>query len=102
MTANVRILTSTVKGTLKIPNAALRFKLAGATQGSRKERGTQTIYVLASGGALHPIQVTTGLTDGSFTAVISNDLRAGDLVVTASASAATPATRTPGPRGPGF
>jgi HlyD family secretion protein len=101
MTANVRILTDTVTGTLKIPNAALRFKPAGGAQGSRKERGLQTIYVLESGG-IQPIQVTTGLSDGSFTAVSGNDLHAGDFVVTAAASAPWPASPTPGSRGPGF
>ena len=102
MTANVRILTNTVKGALRIPNAALRFKPAGAAQGSRKERGVQTIYVLESGGALRPIQVTTGLSDGSLTAVSSNDLHAGDLVVTGSASTPRPVSPTSGSRGPGF
>jgi HlyD family secretion protein len=102
MTANVRILTTTVKGALKIPNAALRFKPTGTAQGGRKERGIQTIHVLESGGGLRPIQVTTGLSDGSFTAVSSNDLHAGDLVVTGSASASRPSGPTPPPRGPGF
>jgi HlyD family secretion protein len=101
MTANVRILTNTVKGALKIPNAALRFKPAGTAQG-RKERGIQTIYALESGGALHPLQVTTGLSDGSSTAVSSSDLHAGDLVVTGSASTPRPVTPTSGSRGPGF
>jgi HlyD family secretion protein len=102
MTANVRILTNTVKGALRIPNAALRFKPPGAAQGSHKERGVQTIYVLESGGAVHPIQVTTGLSDGSLTAVSSNDLHAGDLIVTGSASTPRPVTPTSGSRGPGF
>jgi HlyD family secretion protein len=103
MTANVRILTNTVRGAMRIPNAALRFKLAGATQGARKERGIQTIYVVRPDQTLRPIQVTTGLSDGSFTAVSSNELHAGDPVVT-GATGAQKAASAPkqGSRGLGF
>jgi HlyD family secretion protein len=104
MTANVRILTSTVKDTMKVPNAALRFRPMDAAALSRKEKGRQAVYVLSADGTPQPVQVTTGLSDGNFTAVSSNDLHAGDLVITGStASIPAPApTRTPGPRGPGF
>jgi HlyD family secretion protein len=104
MTANVRILTNTIKDTLKAPNAALRFRPAGATQTTRKERGAHTVYLLPPDGTPRPVQVTTSLSDGNFTAVSSNDLHSGDLVIVGSA-ASTPATttRTQGPpRGPGF
>jgi len=101
MTASVRILSNTVKGALKVPNAALRFKLSGEPA-SRKERGVQTIYVLGSDGVPRPVQVTTGLSDGNFTAVSNGDLHAGDPVITASSAVGKAATPTSGPRGPGF
>ena len=102
MTANVRIFTDTIKGTLKVPNAALRFKLPGTVQTARKERNAQTIYVLGSGGKPVPVQVTTGLSDGTFTAVSSSLLHAGDLVILGTTSAPA-AARPQGPsRGPGF
>jgi HlyD family secretion protein len=104
MTANVRILTSTIKNTLKVPNAALRFRPAGATQTSRNERGTPTIYVLSANGTLRPVQVHTTLTDGLFTAVLGNDLHEGDPVIIGSITpTSTPSTSMQGPpRGPGF
>jgi HlyD family secretion protein len=104
MTANVRILTNTIKDTLKVPNAALRFKPAGAAQGVRREKGIQNVYVMPPDGTIGPVQVMTSLSDGNFTAVSSENLRAGDLVVvgsTASTSTALPRAAG-GPRGPGF
>jgi HlyD family secretion protein len=103
MTANVRILTNTVKNTLRVPNAALRFRPTDAAQTIRRERGRQSIYILGSDGQPQPVQVTTGLSDGSFTAIASDALRAGDPVITASTSSTSAsAVRTQGPRGPGF
>jgi HlyD family secretion protein len=102
MTANVRIYTDTIKGTLKVPNAALRFRLPGTAQPARKERGSQIIYVLGSDRKPLPVQVSTGLSDGSFTAVSSGVLHAGDLVIVGTTSAPA-AARPQGPsRGPGF
>lgn len=108
MTANVRILTNTAKDTLKVPNAALRFRPAGAETANRRERGTQSIYVLDARGVPRAVKVTAGLSDGNFTAVSSDELHADDVVITASktsagAQRAAPAARTQGPpRGPGF
>jgi HlyD family secretion protein len=103
MTANVRVLTNTVKDTLKVPNAALRFKPGGTATAGRKERGTQTVYVLDATGT-RPVQVTTSLSDGNFTGVSSSELHDGDLVIVGStASTQAAASRTPGPqRGLGF
>jgi HlyD family secretion protein len=106
MTANVRILTNTAKDTLKVPNAALRFRPAGTTTAGRRERGTQTVYVLDSGGTPRPLQVSTSLSDGNFTGISSNELHEGDLVIVGSsvqgASTQAVANRAAGPRGPGF
>jgi HlyD family secretion protein len=102
MTANVRILTDTIKGTLRVRNAALRFKVPGAPQSARRERGVQTIYVLGSGDKPRPVQVTTGLSDGNFTAISGSDLRAGDQVIVGAASTPSSARPQSPPRGPGF
>jgi len=104
MTANVRILTNTVKDTLKVPNAALRFKAGGTATAGRRERGTQTVYVLNATGSPRPIQVTMSLSDGNFTGISSSELHDGDLVIVGSTSSTqAAASRTPGPpRGPGF
>jgi HlyD family secretion protein len=103
MTANVRIMTNTLNGVLKIPNAALRFKPSGAAPAGRKDKGVQTIYTLDPGGAPRPVQVTTSLSDGTFTAVSGGDIRPGDLVITGLLSPARASNSTPGSsRGPGF
>jgi HlyD family secretion protein len=104
MTANVRIFTNVVKGALKVPNAALRFRPPGAASTNRRETGAQTVYVLDPDGTPRPLQVTASLSDGNFTAVSHSDLHPGDYVIVNSA-ASTPVTttRTQGPpRGRGF
>jgi HlyD family secretion protein len=69
---------------------------AGSRAGGpgRRTSGTRNtvVYVLASGSnKLRPVRVSTSITDGTFTAVRSRDLKAGDQVVvglqTARASA---------------
>jgi HlyD family secretion protein len=104
MTANVRILTNTIKDTLKVPNAALRFRPAGEGTTSRRGRDTQTVYVLAPGGTTRPVQVTTSLSDGSFSALTSGELHEGDLVITGSTKSTPAAAVRPrgSPRGPAF
>jgi HlyD family secretion protein len=104
MTANVRILTSTIKDTLRVPNAALRFRPAGVTQNARRETGASTIYTLAPDGTPRSVQVGTKLSDGTVTAVSGSGLHEGDLVIIASTASTSPApTPMQGrPRGPGF
>ena len=43
---------------------------------------TQTVYVLDAAGALKPVEIVTGLTNGRMTEVVSGPLREGDKVVT--------------------
>jgi HlyD family secretion protein len=87
---------------------------AGGGPGSGRARqggGTSrlaTVYVPAAQGKLRPVQVRTSITDGTFTAVASNDLKPGDEVVvglaTAKAASSSP-SRSPmmggGGGGPG-
>jgi HlyD family secretion protein len=102
MTANVRIVTDFAKDVLKVPNAAFRFKPAGAPP-AHKERGVQTVYALDVSGSPRPVQVTTGLSDGTFTSISNSELRPGDLLITGSTLTAKTAAPTQGPsRGPGF
>jgi HlyD family secretion protein len=85
MTANVRILTDSLKDALKVPNAALRFRPPGAAQPAR-EAGAQTVYTLSADGTPRAVRVTVRLSDGTFTAVSSGDLRAGDKVIVSGGS----------------
>ena len=116
MTANVKILTDQAKGVLKVPNLALRFRppdAAGAPakaaySGPRKGDPSRApaVYVLGDSGKPRPVRVRAGLTDASFTAIESGELKEGDRVIvgnaakTQNASAAAPSGMRG--RGPGF
>ncbi|OYX66006.1 MAG: efflux transporter periplasmic adaptor subunit [Sphingomonadales bacterium 32-64-17] len=107
MTATANIATESTSRQLAVPNGALRFKppkeeesggieLGGDDFGLAREdaRATigagskQTIYVLEADGSLREIAVTTGLSDGRFTVVTSDELTEGMQVVTALKAAA--------------
>jgi HlyD family secretion protein len=100
MTANVAILTARQENTLKVPNAALRFrpssevlKQAGL---AAPKPGQQQLYVM-NNGKLQAVPVSLGISDGRFTAVTAPALKKGDLVITrAQAKGSTAATPSPG------
>ena len=89
MTANVTFVTQEARGVLKVPNAALRFKfdaMAKADEVPAPRPGTRAVTVLREGKPSR-VAVVTGVTDGSFTEVISG-VEEGDLVVTDRGGAA--------------
>ncbi len=107
MTANVTVVVARNEQALRVPNAALRFQpppalVPGAAQGSNAAagparpdssttaptlapgfdaEGRRTVWVLAD-GALKPVGVRTGITDGTFTEIASDNLPEGTVVVT--------------------
>jgi len=91
MTANVTFVYARKDAVLRVPNAALRFRLPGATAGGERSRrrdpgedgpdAPRTLYLLR-GGQPQAVQVTTGISDGSYTEVRGGELREGDLLVT--------------------
>lgn len=102
MTATANIDTESTAEQMVVPNGALRFEppdenqaggvnLGGDDFGLEREeaRATigagsrQTVYVLDEEGELKPILVTTGLSDGRYTVVTSDELTTGMKVVTA-------------------
>lgn len=99
MTAYVSIQVAKHDSVLLAPNAALRFKpkqdevLAGKP-GSGKTRGKKKsgqddaflgkVYVLKN-AKLEPIKVKVGISDGRFTEISSDGLKAGDRVVVGDA-----------------
>lgn len=104
MTANVTIPVEKMAGVLRIPNSALRYKPdpddleqpakpGGNWKNNGSQKGTDEkresgvkkesqVYILAPSGKLKPVSVRTSLTDGAFTAIESDSLKEGDLVVT--------------------
>jgi HlyD family secretion protein len=81
MTANVSIITSFKKGILKIPNAALRFILSETEKGIEKnvQKGLG-IWILEKGEPKR-IPILTGISDGSYTEVISGAVKEGQEVI---------------------
>ncbi|MBI3398672.1 MAG: efflux RND transporter periplasmic adaptor subunit [Deltaproteobacteria bacterium] len=87
MTANVSIVTAHKDGVLKIPNAALRFKLKeqeDAVQKPAKQEKGSKLWML-SGGQLKPVSIKTGISDGAFIEIKEGGVKEGDEVVIESA-----------------
>ncbi len=88
MTANVDVTFEEKKDVIAIPNAALRFRPPSATAASGSARPSRkpgandkkTIYVMQN-GAPAPVEVTAGLSDGSFTEITGGDLQEGAEVI---------------------
>ncbi|MDP1823643.1 MAG: efflux RND transporter periplasmic adaptor subunit [Archangium sp.] len=96
MTANVTFTTQEAKDVLKVPNAALRFRfepMGKSDEVPAPKPGTRAVTVLRAGKPLR-VAVATGVTDGSFTEVLSG-LEEGDLVVTDRSGAASSSSGTP-------
>jgi HlyD family secretion protein len=123
MTANVSVMIAHREGVLKIPNAALRFrpesakketgkgssppqKVGGQVKSSEGDQGKPgKVWVLSPAGKPTPVSIVLGITDGTFSEVMSGDLREGGEVIveetsgkkaSAQSSASSPFMRTPG------
>src|SRR4030067_3842566 len=104
MTANVSVLIEHKEAVLKIPNAALRFRPAiakiketgekgqgGPPQKPRSGEQVKTpqgekerpgkVWVLSPQGKPTPVSIFLGITDGTFSEVVSGDLREGVEVI---------------------
>jgi HlyD family secretion protein len=98
MTANVSIMIAHREGVLKIPNAALRFRPLSVRKESGKGSSQQKpaervksmegdrgrpgrVWVLSSEGKPVPKSIVLGITDGTFSEVISGDLQEGGEVI---------------------
>ncbi|HUM11239.1 MAG TPA: efflux RND transporter periplasmic adaptor subunit [Myxococcaceae bacterium] len=114
MTANVTVVYADRQDVLRVPNAALRFRpppemlaALGRTSGTPQRvvgrdgaRAPQpaggggngrSLWVLRDGRPA-PVQVTVGVSDGTFTEVVSGPVQAGDAAVTGVESTARTAT----------
>jgi HlyD family secretion protein len=102
MTANVTITTATKNAVLRVPNSALRFKLPGKDLEKAEQKGAgqaagTVIWILSQGKPKRAV-ITVGISDGSYTEVLSGDLKEGtEVIVEATGEAAkkTNATSTP-------
>ena len=115
-TAYATIPTGEVANVVKIPNAAIRFtpNLPSDTlkqlyrqynvpiaATSSHAGGAQVVWRLEPGGKLRPVPLRVGITDYTFTQLLSGDVRVGDGLVTGEAvggEGAAAAPRFGGPR----
>ena len=77
MTANVTIITDKKENVLAVPSTAFRYR-PSAYEGELL-RG-RVLWVLEEGRPL-PVQVETGITDGAYVEIKSDDLKEGDRVI---------------------
>jgi len=94
MTANVSIIISLRKDVLKIPNAALRFILVEMSKPSVQQKGAG-VWILEQGKP-ERVPVSTGISDGSYTELVSGKISAGQEVIVESLTKA----KGPTPSGP--
>ena len=107
MTANVKVVVASRSDVLRVPNAALRVRptaemltalgtSAPAGVAGAKRSSTEGQVWTFAGGALSPVPVRLGITDGTFTELLAPGLAAGTQVVTAITSAPSSTTTTRG------
>ncbi len=79
MTANVRIITAVRNDVLKIPNAALRFTPPDARKENAGQKG-KAVWIVENDKPKR-LPVTIGISDGSFTEMITGDVRQGQELI---------------------
>ncbi len=77
MTANVTIVTARNEQALRVPNAALRFRMPGVPL----DRKTPQLWLLENTGRARAAPVTTGITDSLFTELVKGEVHEGDSVI---------------------
>lgn len=79
MTANVRIITAVRNDVLKLPNAALRFTPPDARKENAGQKG-KAVWIVENDKPKR-LPVTIGISDGSFTEMITGDVRQGQELI---------------------
>ncbi len=89
MTANVSVIIEEKDGIIKIPNAALRFKMPIPPSKSKnieelkkKWKGLSMLWILGPEKTPKPTFIKPGINDGQFTEMAKGRLKEGDLIIT--------------------
>lgn len=102
MTANVSITTATKSGVLRIPNAALRLRLPekGSAPSGQKTDGSASgpIVWTLEGKKPKRARIAAGISDGSYTEVVSGDLKEGQEIIVEAAGIEKKGNTPPSPR----
>ena len=90
MTANVSIIISSKKDILRIPNAALRFTMPDKDKDKNKKAQQKgpgqkgaSVWIIENGKPKR-ISISTGVSDGSYTELISGEIKEGQEVIVES------------------
>lgn len=105
MTANVTFVVESRKDVIKIPNAALRFKMPDSKgtkiESTQRRRGEeskqQTVWVMRDGKPLR-VNIKVGISDGEWTELVEGNIKEGDEVIIDIATKkkeSSPASRPP-------
>ncbi len=112
MTANVSLIITTRPDVLRITNAALRFRLTdrpagtsgGASAGAGAKAGAggpekkgPAVWVLENGKPKR-VGIAPGISDGTYTEIVSGDLKDGDQVIVESLKKNSKTQAPSGPR----
>ena len=93
MTARLQIVVEETKDTLKIPNAALRFRpnadAPGSNQSAGFGTGSTTVWIVDKAENALPVPVTIGKSDESGAQLLSGKLSDGDRVIVGFAQTTT-------------
>jgi HlyD family secretion protein len=108
MTATVSFLVETVKGALKVPNAALRLRATeemwaelrrrrgeAAASGAGSGPGQGLLWFLDADGGLNVARVRTGITSGQETQVEGEGIREGMQVIAGITGSTAPSSASP-------
>jgi HlyD family secretion protein len=103
MTADVSVRVAEREGALKIPNSALRYSPPESARfedapPARLQRAQRLVYTMGAHGALKPVIVRTGISDGTETEVLDG-VTEGMAVVTATVSGGTAGSAFSPPQG---
>jgi HlyD family secretion protein len=96
MTANASIITARKDNVIKIPNAALRFKMAEREKPSKEKKG-YGVWVLENGKPKR-VPVKLGIGDGTFTEIAKGDITDGQELIVEATGYKKPGGPTSGPR----
>ncbi|MCX5717263.1 MAG: efflux RND transporter periplasmic adaptor subunit [Nitrospirae bacterium] len=99
MTANISIIISAKKDVLRIPNAVLRFSMPDRDKDKNKKTQQKGAGVwIIENGKPKRIAVSTGVSDGSYTELISGEIKEGQEVIVESLAKTKQKPATTAPR----
>ena len=86
MTANVSIVAESREDALRVPTSAIRLALPG---GAVPQNGSDWVWLIDEGGDVRQIAIEPGVSDGTYSEVLSGELTVAERVITGFIHTAT-------------